>query len=182
MTNDWLWDLFVDYLEQARRFEANQTETLWLIYCAGHGMMKNTTRLVLNIGKDEDEWMFDLEYWIRLLGEVRFNFTIGIFDCCRSDLSKFEKVIAEQDQVQQRKKQKETRQAQNLNKEETKQGASRDLGGKKASKNDYRNTVLVFGCPPEKTVKAWSTIAVEFFEIIQTRSEDRCIDFPEQIA
>ena len=59
--------------------------TLLYVYYGGHGVLDNTTKIVLN----EDDPMFryfDLEQKLSSLSKMNNNFISVVFDCCREEL------------------------------------------------------------------------------------------------
>jgi hypothetical protein len=59
--------------------------TLLYVYCNGHGVMHNTTHIVLN-EVDIDERYYPLEEKISSLSAKKNCFVTSIFDCCREPL------------------------------------------------------------------------------------------------
>jgi hypothetical protein len=58
---------------------------LLYVYYSGHGILDNTTKIVLN---EEDPMFryFDLEQRLSSLSKLNNNFVAAIFDCCREEL------------------------------------------------------------------------------------------------
>jgi hypothetical protein len=58
---------------------------LLYVYYGGHGILDNTTKIVLN---EEDPMFryFDLEQKLSSLSKLKHNFVAAIFDCCREEL------------------------------------------------------------------------------------------------
>jgi hypothetical protein len=58
---------------------------LLYVYYSGHGILDNTTKIVLN---EEDPMFryFDLEQRLSSLSKLSNNFVTAIFDCCREEL------------------------------------------------------------------------------------------------
>ena len=66
---------------------SNEIRLFTAIYYAGHGVMLNTTRIVLNEEENCDRY-FDIELKLTVLSAHRKNtFTTMIFDCCRERIS-----------------------------------------------------------------------------------------------
>jgi Caspase domain len=60
---------------------------LLYVYYSGHGILDNTTKMVMN----EDDPIFryfDLEQKLSCLSKLSNNFISAIFDCCREELAK----------------------------------------------------------------------------------------------
>ena len=51
------------------------------VYYAGHGMMDNTTYLMLNHKR-----MYPMEKMLRTLAKADGSYVIALFDCCREKL------------------------------------------------------------------------------------------------
>ena len=110
------------------------------MYYAGHGVISNTTHAVCNGGPSNEKTRYPLERALRSLGRVRGGYVVAIFDCCRERF-------------------KEDRRGGN------EEGDDIDM-----DMEDYSNFIAWFGCPPESTVAAKSTIAIDFFEALKERA------------
>jgi hypothetical protein len=63
--------------------------TLLYVYYSGHGVLDNTTKIVLNEGENEMRY-FDLEQKLSILSKYKHCFVAAIFDCCREEIPKEE--------------------------------------------------------------------------------------------
>jgi hypothetical protein len=59
------------------------------VYYSGHGILDNTTKIVLN-EEDPAFRYFDLEKNLSSLSKAKNNFVTAIFDCCRQELPKLD--------------------------------------------------------------------------------------------
>ena len=109
-------------------------KTFVFFYYAGHGIMTNTTFAVCNGGKRRTKIQYPLEKELRSIGTEEGGYVLGIFDCCRQQMT-------------------EEMRSRGVNPPQDNQPM-----------DDYVNLIFVFGCPPNSGVSAKSTIAVEFFE------------------
>jgi hypothetical protein len=72
-------------LSKAHKDQNNRI--LLYVYYAGHGVIDNTTKIVLN----EDEPLFryfDLEQKLSVLSKYHNTYIVSVFDCCREVLPK----------------------------------------------------------------------------------------------
>jgi hypothetical protein len=76
--------LEIKNLLQATHKDATKSILLY-VYYSGHGILDNTTKIVLN---EEDPMFryFDLEQKLSSLSKLKNNFITAIFDCCREVL------------------------------------------------------------------------------------------------
>ena len=68
-----------------RASKGESPPTLLYVYYGGHGVMQNTTFMVLNEA-DPYQRFFDLEQRLQTLSKFANFFVVGIFDCCREPL------------------------------------------------------------------------------------------------
>ena len=86
---------------------------------------------------------------MRALGNKPGAYIVAIFDCCRAEFVEPNRGLP---------------------------GANELIIGEES---DYRNCILTFGCRPNSDVSAISTVASEFFSIIErNRGTDGSITFP----
>ena len=132
-----------------------EKRTLILFYYAGHGIMKNFTNVVCNKAFGRQKKIFyPLEKQLRSLGCNRGSYVLGVFDCCRADFTPPSRGVGVNNQVK--------------DDIEDEEGAN-------------RNIILTFGCAPNSSVDAVSTIAEEYIRNLcaDTNSEGY-INFPSR--
>ncbi len=70
-------------LQKSHRDQAKSI--LFYVYYGGHGILDNTTKIVLN-EEDPEFRYFDLEQGLARISKLKNNFVTAIFDCCRKEL------------------------------------------------------------------------------------------------
>ena len=63
---------------------ARQETTLYFIYYAGHGVMRNNqTYAVLGVEKDKQKALYPLEANLRAISKINGGYLICVLACCR---------------------------------------------------------------------------------------------------
>ena len=68
--------------DMLRSYKHNEENTLLFVYYAGHGIMDNNTKIVLNGPR-----MYPLEKILRGMATGDGSYIVALFDCCREKLS-----------------------------------------------------------------------------------------------
>ena len=118
------------------KWHFNKEKTLIFVYYAGHGVMQNFTKVVCNKFKRPAQVFFPLEQNLRTLGTKPGTYVVGIFDCCRAEFVRPDRGAHDK-----------------MN------DGSNDM----EEAEEKRNCILTFGCRPNSSVSAVSTVANEFF-------------------
>jgi hypothetical protein len=108
-------------------------KTFIFVYYAGHGIMQNMTKVVCNTAARRARIFYPLEANLRALGHKKGAYVMGVFDCCRAAFV------------------------------DPHRGGGQQAQEEGEDDDDYRNCFLIFGCKPNSTVAAVSTVATEFF-------------------
>ena len=116
--------------------------TLVFVYYAGHGIMDNTTYMVLN-GKR----FYPLEKMLRSFAQSDGSYVVSVFDCCREKLP--------------------PSQTRGLNTTDFDEG---DMF-LAAPEDSQENLIMTFGCRPSAGVPAKSTIAKSYFRYLRNSAK-----------
>ena len=119
--------------------------TLLWVYYAGHGMMDNTTSIILNGPKT-----YPLERMLRGLAMAEGSYVIAVFDCCRERMQALQMRGGNGPESP-------------LEIEED--DCAYDLNGAPAGSQE--NLIMSFGCKPSAGVPAKSTLARTYFRYIR---------------
>ena len=135
-----------------------EKRTLVLFYYAGHGIMKNFTNIVCDKAVQKKKIFYPLEKQLRSLGCNRGSYVLGIFDCCRAEFS--------------------------VEFTPSSRGAGVNIQERtdiEEEEGANRNIILTFGCAPNSSVDAVSTIAEEYIRILCADTDsDGYINFPSR--
>ena len=110
-----------------------------MIYFAGHGVMYKNSNHIVVLENDKKKRFYNLEAMTRSLSKIEGSYIITIFDCCREYMAPLDTVT---------------------------RGLNVDDPVSEEHLHSDTNFIIINGCPPNKTVPAYSFIARGFFDIL----------------